>query len=155
MGKAKRLKKLKAERQAKQSIVGEQTLPQVPDIVRCDECGGGFSVSAVGIHEEKVKNRDLHVDCFICPHCNHLYVVFIKDAECRQLQEEMREVEKRIKKLRGRKKFELSERVHQIFLNKKRKLIMHEEVLKSKYSGTFTIVTSEDNTMEIAYLPRR
>ena len=147
MGKGKRLRAQKS--------VKQQVLPHVQDIVSCDECGGGFSLSAVGIDERKVKNEDLHVDCFICPHCNKVYVVFIKDAECIELQAEMKELEKRIKKLRGRKKFELSEHVHDLFNKRRQRLARHEEALKKKYSGTLTTAASEDNTVDIVYLPRR
>lgn len=156
MGKGKRLRAAKKEAELNAEARSlEKGAPRVPDIVRCDKCGAGFSVSAVGIATRKVKNEDLHVDCFICSECNTVYVIFIKDEETMQLQADLRELEKRIKKLRGSKKFELSKRVNDTYLKKQQRLKMHQDALKRRFNGTFTTVTSEENTVDIVYLPRR
>lgn len=146
MGKGKRTK---ASRQN-----GKNATQQVPDIVRCDECGCGFSISAVGIQEQKVKDRDLLVSYFMCPFCNKMYVIALKDAKYFELAEDLEKMKQRIYNAsRSNRKVEFAKKLDAIARKKHDKLRQHVENLRKKYGGTFTVMTSGETT-EIVYLPR-
>ncbi|MBD1222767.1 hypothetical protein [Virgibacillus halodenitrificans] len=53
--------------------------------VACNKCEATFEIQ---LKEDK-KEDGIIVTYFICPSCNHKYIAFVTDEECRQLQQEL------------------------------------------------------------------
>ena len=59
----------------------------------CDAgCGKQFNVSQL---EQVMLDAEVEKTFFTCPHCQHEYVAFYTDAEIRELQENVRKVQRR------------------------------------------------------------
>ena len=125
--------------------------------VYCDECKHEFSMSAVGIHEAIVELNGVPVNLvyFTCPKCNKHYRVSLADARYFELREDLEKTKKRIRRNHGSNNEEMHRMLNQMVNMKLERLRNHADKLNKKFTGTFTLVVSENNHKEkyIKYLP--
>ncbi len=127
------------------------------NLIKCDECKNEFYLNAVGIHEADVNinNQQLTLIYFVCPKCNKIYRVSLQDARYYELKEDLDKTKNRIRKNYGSNKIELASTLDSMVFKKLNRLRAHTEKLNKTFPGTFTFVTSENNSKEknIKYLP--
>ena len=125
--------------------------------IYCDECKHEFSMNSVKIQEAtvKVKGQVLILDYFVCPQCNKIYRVLLKDEQCEKLKEDLEKTIDRIRKAHSSKNIELASSLNVMMTKKSERLRSHLIRLEKKFPGTFTFVASENNHEDknIEYLP--
>ena len=125
--------------------------------ISCDECKHEFFLEAVNIEQAEVKINDqqLTLIYFTCPKCNKLYKVSLADARYFELREDLENTKKRIRRNHGSNNDEMASMLNQMVFKKLERLRNHTDKLNKRFSGTFTIVVSENNHEEkfIKYLP--
>ena len=125
--------------------------------IYCDECKYEFSVNSVNIQEAtvKAKGQVLTLDYFVCPKCNKIYRIMLKDEQYEKLKEDLEKTKNRIRKTYGSKNIELASSLNVMVTKKSERLRSHLTRLEKKFPGTFTFVTSENNHKDktIEYLP--
>lgn len=125
--------------------------------VECDKCKYEFFLNTVKIEsaEVEIKNQQLTLIYFTCPKCNKLYRVSIADARYFELKEDLEKTKQRIRRNHGSNNEEMASMLNQMVNKKLERLRVHTDKLNKKFSGTFTIVVSENNHEEksIKYLP--
>lgn len=130
-------------------------MSQEKAIIVCDECGYEFPLESVNIQEQFVKceNEWLSLIFFMCPKCNKIYRVLLKDARYEELKVDLEKTKKRIRRNQGSNNVEFARMLNNMVLKKAKRLENHCKKLLAKYNGTFTFVASENNSKEIKYLP--
>lgn len=130
-------------------------MSQEKAIIVCDECGYEFPLESVNIQEQFVKceNEWLSLIFFMCPKCNKIYHVLLKDARYEELKVDLEKTKKRIRRNQGSNNVEFARMLNNMVLKKAKRLENHCKKLLAKYNGTFTFVASENNSKEIKYLP--
>ena len=125
--------------------------------VKCDECEHEYLLSAVDIHEAKVElnNTPVILVYFACPKCNKIYRISIQDARYYDLKEDLEKAEKRMRRNHGNRNIAMAEMLHNMVVKKHERLKAHVDKVNKMFPGTFTFVTSENNSKEkiIKYLP--
>ena len=123
----------------------------------CDECKHEFSLKTINIKnaEVKINNQQLTLIYFTCPKCNKLYRVSLADARYFELKEDLEKTKERIRRNHGSNNEEMVRVLNQMVFKKLERLRIHTDKLNKKFSGTFTLVVSENNHEEkiIKYLP--
>ena len=125
--------------------------------VVCDECKHEFFLESVNIEnaEVKIKDQQLTLIYFTCPKCNKLYRVSLADTRYFELKEDLEKTKKRIRRNHGSNNEEMAAMLNQMVLKKLERLRAHTDKLNKKFTGTFTLMVSENNHEEkiIKYLP--
>lgn len=125
--------------------------------VVCDKCKHEFLLKTVNIEsaEVKINDQQLTLIYFTCPKCNKLYRVSLADARYFELKEDLENTKKRIRRNHGSNNDEMASVLNQMVLKKLERLRNHTDKLNKKFTGTFTLVVSENNHKEksIKYLP--
>lgn len=126
-------------------------------IIKCDECEHEFFLEAIKIENADVKlnNKLLTLTYFVCPKCNKIYRITIKDERCKLLEEDIERAKLKVQKICCSGNI-----AHAIFLDemlqkKIKRFRIHIEKLNEMFKGTFILVVSENNCEEknIEYLP--
>lgn len=124
--------------------------------IKCDECNHEFSLNAVNINEAIVKLEGIPVilTYFVCPKCNKIYRVSIKDKRYYELMKDIAKIEKKIRKNNdsGRAGTPENAELISMSIRKHMRLSIHLEKTHSMFPGTFVFVTSKQRTT-IEYLP--
>lgn len=125
--------------------------------IECDKCKHEFNLSAVEIQKTKIELNNTIVDLvyFTCPKCNTIYRVSIQDARYYDLQKDLENIRKRIRRNKGKNNIEFARVLGKMADAKLERLQNHVKLVNSMFPGTFTFVTSENNNKEkiIKYLP--
>lgn len=121
----------------------------------CDSCGKQFKLSSVGI---KTSLMDLDegacdVVFFNCPSCKRVHLVSVQDARWTELKTDLDKQVKRQARMHGRENKQLAKVVAEMIEKKKARLSKHVDNLKRKYDGRFTLVTTENGTEDLLFLP--
>lgn len=123
--------------------------------VICDSCGKQFKLSSVGI---KTSLMDLDegacdVVFFNCPSCKRVHIVSVQDARWTELKTDLDKQVKRQARMHGRENTQLAKVIAEMIEKKKARLSKHVDNLKRKYDGRFTLVTTENGTEDLQFLP--
>lgn len=125
--------------------------------VKCDECEYEFILKAVEIHEAIVKLNGILVTLvyFVCPKCNKIYRISIKDKRYYELVEDLEKTKKRIRRNHGSNNQEIARTLNSMIIRKHKRLKAYVDKVNKMFPGTFTFVASENNHEEqtIKYLP--
>lgn len=121
----------------------------------CDSCGKQFKLSSVGI---KTSLMDLDegacdVVFFNCPSCKRVHLVSVQDARWMELKTDLDKQVKRQHRMHGRENPQLAKAIAEMIEKKKARLSKHVDNLKRKYDGRFTLVTTENGTEDLRFLP--
>lgn len=121
----------------------------------CDSCGKQFKLSSVGI---KTSLMDLDegacdVVFFNCPSCKRVHLVSVQDARWTELKTDLDKQVKRQARMHGRENTQLAKVIAEMIEKKKARLSKHVDNLKRKYDGRFTLVTTENGTEDLQFLP--
>lgn len=121
----------------------------------CDSCGKQFKLSSVGI---KTSLMDLDegacdVVFFNCPSCKRVHLVSVQDARWTELKTDLDKQVKRQARMHGRENQQLAKVIAEMIEKKKARLSKHVDNLKRKYDGRFTLVTTENGTEDLRFLP--
>lgn len=121
----------------------------------CDSCGKQFKLSSVGI---KTSLMDLDegacdVVFFNCPSCKRVHLVSVQDARWTELKTDLDKQVKRQARMHGRENPQLAKVIAEMIEKKKARLSKHVDNLKRKYDGRFTLVTTENGTEDLQFLP--
>ena len=121
----------------------------------CDSCEKQFKLSSVGI---KTSLMDLDegacdVVFFNCPSCKRVHLVYVKDARWTELKTDLDKQVKRQARMHGRENTQLAKVIAEMIEKKKARLSKHVDNLKRKYDGRFTLVTTENGTEDLQFLP--
>lgn len=121
----------------------------------CDSCGKQFKLSSVGI---KTSLMDLDegacdVVFFNCPSCKRVHLVSVQDARWTELKTDLDKQVKRQHRMYGRDNQQLAKVIAEMTEKKKARLSKHVDNLKRKYDGRFTLVTTENGTEDLQFLP--
>ena len=122
--------------------------------IKCDECGFEFGIEDVDIRETRVEcdQEVLTVLYFVCRRCDHVYTVCLKDDQFAVLESDLEDARRRIKKLWGNASEEQIKTAQRLAEKKLKRLQVHQERLKEKFPGAFT-VTRVEGTEFLAYEP--
>lgn len=125
----------------------------------CDDCKHLFSFEQIKINESIVKigNEDLTLVYFLCPRCNKVYRVTLKDAQYEELAKDIERTKVRARKARNDNRCEgLANTLDGMVIKKTERLQRYAMKLNASFMGTFTFTSSENNQKEkIKYLPQR
>lgn len=121
----------------------------------CDSCGKQFKLSSVGI---KTSLMDLDegacdVVFFNCPSCKRVHLVSVQDARWTELKTDLDKQVKRQHRMHGRDNQQLAKVIAEMIEKKKARLSKHVDNLRRKYDGRFTLVTTENGTEDLQFLP--
>lgn len=126
-------------------------------MIVCDECKNEFPLTAVTIYERNVSAQvgqdGIELDFFVCPRCQKVYPIGFKDVECTNLLHSMEKLKDRIQRGWGLgRPMKSSVRLYEVL---QREVRNRMSILKERYSGTFTLVASENNEedFELQYRP--
>lgn len=125
-------------------------------VVYCNECKHEFAISAVGIQVSPVTmgRRVLELVYFVCPKCNKVYRITLRDERCNELQADIESTMRRMRKSHGGKNIKLASSLDAMVQRKRLRLREHMECLNGKYTGTFILAVPEDGEgTTINYLP--
>lgn len=122
--------------------------------VQCDECKHQFILRDVDVNEAAVivSGERLVLTYFTCPKCNKVYRVTLKDARYDEIVVDIEKTKKRIQRTYGTNNEELARMLYNTLQRKMNRLKVHTEKLDDRFSGTFTLVMSENNC-KLEYLP--
>lgn len=123
--------------------------------VFCDDCKHEFSMDSVDIQTTIVKlgGHSLDLSYFVCPKCNKIYRVSLKDERCKELSEDIKRIKKRVRKIYGSGNYELANRLDVMRRQKALRFKNYIDKLNKKFSGTFVFEVSESGEKIIKYLP--
>lgn len=127
-------------------------------IIYCDDCKNEFSMNTVNIDETivDINGQELNLVYFVCPKCNKIYRIMLKDKQYNELKEDLEKTKNRIRKNYGSGNKEFASTLNSMVMKKHERLSNHVEKLNKKFPGTFTFVASENNHKDknnIKYLP--
>lgn len=125
-------------------------------VVYCNECKHEFAISAVGIQVSPViiGGRALELVYFVCPKCNKVYRITLRDERCNELQADIESTIRRMRKSHGGKNIKLASSLDDMVQRKRLRLREYMERLNGKYTGTFILAVPEDGEgTTINYLP--
>lgn len=132
-------------------------MSQEKAIIVCDECKYEFYLDAVGIREDIVELNGVPVTLvyFVCPKCNKIYRISIRDRRYYELVEDLEKIKKRIRRNHGSNNQEMARMLNSMVFKKKQRLEEYIDKVNKMFPGTFTFVASENNHKEqtIKYLP--
>lgn len=117
--------------------------------VICDDCGQHFVITAVKDIELNVKDEQIILTYFMCPTCEKIYCVCIKNEEIKELEIDLDKANKRYKRNMRCRNLETIQVLLNSFIRKKERIKAKTEKLMDKYPGTFTFVRSENDNEEI------
>lgn len=123
--------------------------------VFCDNCKYEFSMDSVDIQTTTVKlgRHSLDLNYFVCPKCNKIYRISLKDERCKELSEDIKRTKKRVRKIYGSGNYELANRLDAMLRQKTLRFKNYTDKLNKKFSGTFVFEVSESGEKIIKYLP--
>lgn len=154
MSKKSKNKKRKADKSKSVPMTEKEKVyeaaKQAEKSIVCDECKHEFLLRSVNISEAPVKvySEELQLVYFVCPKCNKIYRVLLKDKAYSELKEDLEKVKKRIRKNLGSNNEEFARTLNFMAYKKQERLQNHVLNIHRKYPGTFTFVTSENNGEE-------
>lgn len=123
----------------------------------CDSCGTEYVLDPVGIKETSIVLDEglCRVLWFSCPEpsCKRVYLVAVCDVKWTELKQDLDKQVKRQRRMHGRENPQLAKVIAEMVDKKKVRLLKHVDDLKRKYDGRFTLVTTENGTEDIQYLP--
>ena len=121
----------------------------------CDNCGKQFKLSSVGIRTSRMELDEGPCDVvfFNCPSCKRVYLVSVQDSRWMELKMDLDKQVKRQARMHGRENPQLAKTIGEMVKTKKDRLGKHTEKLRSKYSGRFTLVQTENGTEDLKLLP--
>lgn len=90
---------------------------------------------------------------FNCPSCKRVHLVSVQDSRWMELKKDLDKQVKRQARMHGRENPQLAKTIGEMVKTKKDRLGKHTEKLKSKYSGRFTLVQTENGTEDLKLLP--
>ena len=125
-------------------------------VVYCNECKHEFAISAVGIQVSPVTigGRALELVYFVCPKCNKVYRITLRDERCNELQADIESTMRRMRKSHGGKNIKLASSLDAMVQRKRLRLRAYMERLNGQYTGTFVLDVPEDGKgTTINYLP--
>lgn len=123
----------------------------------CDSCGTEYVLDPVGIKETSIALDEglCRVLWFNCPEpsCKRVYLVAVCDAKLAELKRDLDKQVKRQRMMHGRENPQLAKVIAEMIEKKKARLSKHVDNLKRKYDGRFTLVTTENGTEDLQFLP--
>lgn len=121
----------------------------------CDSCGKQFKLSSVGIKTSLIDLDEGACDVvfFNCPSCKIVHLVSVQDARWTELKTDLDKQVKRQARMHGRENTQLAKVIAEMIEKKKARLSKHVDNLKRKYDGRFTLVTTENGTEDLQFLP--
>lgn len=121
----------------------------------CDSCGKQFKLSSVGIKTSLIDLDEGACDVvfFNCPSCKRVHLVSVQDARWTELKTDLDKQVKRQARMHGRENTQLAKVIAEMIEKKKARLSKHVDNLKRKYDGRFTLVTTENGTEDLQFLP--
>lgn len=123
-------------------------------IIVCDKCNWNFNLESAEIKETSFlfNNKMYDLVYFVCPSCDEVYRILIRDKRFYELQEDLEKAKSRLNRTYQTGNAVLREKFYSIVLKKKQRL--EEHVLKTNklFSGNFVYECS-DNVDNIKYLP--
>lgn len=124
-----------------------QQAKQATKQIVCDRCGCEFQLTSVKILQDKVQigSKEFVLVYFVCPDCNAIYKVLLRDGRYNQLKDELTVSQKRYKKASSKGNLELARMLLGSIQRKQQRLEQHVLSLHNKYDGTFTFAASENN----------
>ena len=121
----------------------------------CDRCGFEYVLESVENSLVTLNGKEYEIIWFACPVCHEVHVVGIRDFEFNRINTALEIKRERLRKVSSDKK--CSQADYEKALNEAdreaKHLKKHSDRLFGKFTGTFTIATSENNRMELVYLP--
>lgn len=124
-----------------------------PKTIVCDQCKYEFPLQSVNIKESDVVigPGTFQLTYFCCPACQKVYKVLLKDSTYYDLEKDLNTAKKRLNKSIRQRNRELARMLGGMVEIKSKRLQDHTLGMLRKFPGTFTLVTSENNTEEIIY----
>lgn len=69
-------------------------------VVKCDECNHEFKLKPKIVKVEKINDEGVERHYFLCPKCNHRYIIMYQDQEYRDNLKEMEIIRQKASELR-------------------------------------------------------
>ena len=125
--------------------------------VKCDKCEHEFFLDAVGINDTNViiDGQEYELQYFVCPECDKVYRILIKDSKYYKLVEELESVKKRIRRNWGKMGQRLQQTLNEVAMKKQERLKAYSVKLNQKFPGVFEFTTPENGEQHIIYRENR
>lgn len=110
-----------------------EVLKNIDKEVVCEHCQKSFAISKIVFQSACVQNEKhemMEVLFFLCPHCQAIYVVTIKDSKSKKLQMYCEKIKKL---LCSSKQQELLREAERDYLAARQRLLSYQRYLKMKY----------------------
>ena len=123
-------------------------------IVNCDECKYEFILKSVDIKESTVEINGVSaiLGYFVCPKCNKIYRVSLKDRRYYELKEDLDKAKMRLQNNFGSYNKEKARVLSDMIVKKHNRLKAHINKVNKVYSGIFVFEDTANGKI-IKYLP--
>lgn len=121
----------------------------------CDSCKHEYVLESVENSLVTLNGKEYEVLWFACPKCHKVHVVGIRDMKYHRINSALeikREVLRRVASSKHYSRADYEKALNEAD-REARRLKKYSDRLFGKFTGTFTIATSENNRMELVYLP--
>lgn len=121
--------------------------------VKCDKCEHEFLLNAVGINDTNViiDGQEYELQYFVCPECDKVYRILIKDSKYYKLVEELESAKKRIRRNWGKVGQRMQGMLNDVAMKKQERLKAYSIKLNQKFSGVFEFTVPESGERHIIY----
>lgn len=121
--------------------------------VKCDKCEHEFLLNAVGINDTNViiDGQEYELQYFVCPECDKVYRILIKDSKYYKLVEELESAKKRIRRNWGKMGQQMQQTLNDVAMKKQERLKAYSVKLNQKFSGVLEFTTPENGERHIIY----
>ena len=121
--------------------------------VKCDKCEHEFLLNAVGINDTNViiDGQEYELQYFVCPECDKIYRILIKDSKYYKLVEELESAKKRIRRNWGKMGQQMQQTLNDVAMKKQERLKAYSVKLNQKFPGVFEFTTPENGERYIIY----
>lgn len=121
--------------------------------VKCDKCEHEFLLNAVGINDTNViiDGQEYELQYFVCPECDKVYRILIKDSKYYKLVEELESAKKRIRRNWGKMGQQMQQTLNDVAMKKQERLKAYSVKLNQKFAGVFEFTVPESGEQHIIY----
>lgn len=121
--------------------------------IKCDNCEHKFFLDAEGINDTDIiiDGQEYELQYFVCPKCDKLYRVLLKDSNYYNLVEELADAKTRIRRSWGKLGQQMQQVLNEVAMKKQARLKAYSIKLNQKFSGVFEFTTPETGERHIIY----
>lgn len=121
--------------------------------VKCDKCEHEFLLNAVGINDINViiDGQEYELQYFVCPECDKVYRILVKDSKYYKLVEELESAKERIRRNWGKVGQRMQQILNDVAMKKQEHLKAYSAKLNQKFTGVFEFTIPESGERHIIY----